>query len=1153
MVLLLTITLFLIHIVTCVIYNVTPDDTTCHHCHNLQHYLLNATKYFTSNTQLLFLPGLHHLHTNLIIQNVHNISLIGSTTNGTTPDTVIQCKSSVGIVMNNITSLEIKNMVIQRCLAKQGMLKASVIITSCSSVELYLIYVKQLDKQLSLYGVNILGQSKITHISCYAIYLRFTEPDVMTSKNHVLLLDQFKLIQKASVKHGIRVSLEQNTFTITLQISNTIVHHLKRYNFLYAVSRNVTNQSKLMIHNCQITDTISRYNLKLIKLFHAINFSIYLSKCRFFDNTIFKGVITAINSREVVVDQCIFHCNIVSILGRNDQGLINTKNVINLQVQHCYFYNNSGVAILVNPNDQYIIPEHLITTAVIENTTFLASLLPPTPHVYLTDFSAARLSFIGPVVFTNNDDQEGDGCIMAMANSIITLYNYIEFSQNNAFGIVMYRCTVDLDDCFIMNIVDSAILNITSNTIQVFFSAEVTPHLFHNPLYPPCFFQYLSGYHQKEKNHFSVTFSRNKYRQSPFQFHLFIHDFLNRFILRKSIYQIHTSHCYWLPQTVFINSTTAPMEINRQFIKYINNSQLELTKKKPLCYCMYEKHDCVREELGPMYPGQTLAVPLYAPVNFTYSIGVVAERQSKADVTSCVLSKSSELIQRIGRSCTMTYYTIVFPTDSWCELFLKVPHNKNLQYSIFYIGQLECPLGFIKLNGTCQCYPMFTKFGFTKCDINRQAILRPAHYWIYPALNKSHSYYISEKCPFYNCLPSPTYVHLSTPDTQCQFNRTGLLCGQCQHGFSTVFGSNQCNRCSNIFLLLLIPFMIAGILVILLLFLLNLTVNNGSINPYILYVNIIWINSTLIFPNHEHHTPVNIIIALANFDVGIQTCFYDGMDDYAKVWLQLVFPCYLVLLTIVLITVSQYSKKVYRFTAQRGIAVLATVLLLSYMKILSIVSSVLFNYSTIIHLPSNETTHVWAVDANVPLLSGKFIVLFIICIIVFVLLLLFSTGLLLNKVIQRFKFPQLMINKFKPLLDAYQGPYNTKHYYWTGSQLLMRVVFFGMSSLNNNTRLVTSIITLYIANILHGSCRPFISIANNYQQISLMTNLLVLHMLVFSGLGTVSVSVTIMIALAIIQFGFTITCHIMFYTVCSTVKQKILSWIKAAVKIATRK
>ena len=105
--------LSLLHTTTSTVYTVTPDDpnTTCHHCHNLQHYLLNATKYFTSNTQLLFLPGIHHLHTDLIIQNVNNISLVGSTSNAT-KDVVIQC-SSVGVVMVDITNLTINNLIIK--------------------------------------------------------------------------------------------------------------------------------------------------------------------------------------------------------------------------------------------------------------------------------------------------------------------------------------------------------------------------------------------------------------------------------------------------------------------------------------------------------------------------------------------------------------------------------------------------------------------------------------------------------------------------------------------------------------------------------------------------------------------------------------------------------------------------------------------------------------------------------------------------------------------------------------------------------------------------------------------------------------------------------------------------------------------------------
>ena len=760
-------------------------------------------------------------------------------------------------------------------------------------------------------------------------------------------------------------------------------------------------------------------------------------------------------------------------------------------------------------------------------------MIPPSPIFNVIEIYGTKLLLNGPVIFSNIDDNDGDGCIIAMVNSIITVYHYVEFSHNNAFGIIMYHCAVELDRCYIMNIIDNTILNITNNTLETFFSVEVTNHLFRIPFYPPCFFQYLSSNDRIKAN---LIFSGNSYRE--LHYHHLLYDIANRPVLRFSLYHIYITHCYWLQKSAF--NTTIPMEINNQFIYYNNNSALKLTKGNTLCYCVDEiQYDCYKEELGSIYPGQTLTVPLYACLNFTFSTDIIAEKRNETYITSCLVSKPTELIQHIGRNCTLLKYTIEFPTNEfeWCELFLKVPQTKFMEYSIFYIRQLRCPLGFVKINGTCQCYPMFTKFGFTKCDINRQAILRPPNGWIYLLHNKSHSYYVSQQCPLSYCSPYSKYVHLSTPDTQCQFNRTGILCGHCQHGLSTVFGSNQCKQCSNIFLLLVIPFIIAGILVILLLFLFNLTVNNGSANPYIVYVNILSINGALLFPKFEQRTPVYTIVSLANFDLGIITCFYNGMDDYAKVWLQLVFPCYLILLTITLITASYYSSKVYRFTAQRGLAVLATIVLLSYTKILCTVSSVLFNYSSITHLPSNKTMHVWAVDANVSLLSGRFIALFILCAILFVMLLLFSTMLLLGKSLQKFG----IVRKLKPLLDAYQRPYKAKFYYWTGLQLVFRVALFSISSLSRNSRLITNIIIIYIISILHGSCKPFRNMIDNYQEYFLIVNLLVLHILMISGVSAVSSIITIVIALAIIQFGVS---HIIFYLIRNSVKQKILLWIK---------
>jgi len=91
------------------------------------------------------------------------------------------------------------------------------------------------------------------------------------------------------------------------------------------------------------------------------------------------------------------------------------------------------------------------------------------------------------------------------------------------------------------------------------------------------------------------------------------------------------------------------------------------------------------------------------------------------------------------------------------------------------------------------------------------------------------------------CLPH-SYLNLSNPDSQCQFNKSGVLCGKCQHDLSAVFGSSQCKHCFNMYLFIIIPIEIAGIILVIILFIFNLTVLNETINTFIFYVNIIDIN-----------------------------------------------------------------------------------------------------------------------------------------------------------------------------------------------------------------------------------------------------------------------------------------------------------------------
>ena len=251
---------------------------------------------------------------------------------------------------------------------------------------------------------------------------------------------------------------------------------------------------------------------------------------------------------------------------------------------------------------------------------------------------------------------------------------------------------------------------------------------------------------------------------------------------------------------------------------------------------------------------------------------------------------------------------------------------------MFYIQIKLCPMGFrLKINiKACHCDPLLNNdiLSVSSCNINDTTILRPANSWISAkTVNGSHSYDISPQCPFDYSLPHSSYLNLSDPDSQCQFNRSGMLCGECKQGLSAVFGSSQCKHCSNYYVFIIIPIAIAGIVLVIMLFAFNLTVTNGVINTLIFYINIISINySQFCF---DSHSPDCVILSLFNLDLGIETCFYDGMDEYAKMWLQLAFPSYLMTIAFALIIGSRYSFKLQQLTANRILKVLATLFLLS--------------------------------------------------------------------------------------------------------------------------------------------------------------------------------------------------------------------------------
>ena len=1096
----------LLHITTSTVYTVTPDDhhypnTTCHHCHNLQHYLLNVTKYFTSNTQILFLPGLHYLDTDLIIQNVHNISLIGSTANSTTVDTVIQCMygGPAHITIANVSTLIIKNLIVEvsDMYVFYNQLTGLVLrIENCFSISLQHIQVKPLDNYyFALEGTNILGSSYFNHITLPKnsdIRLQYNEAPVDRRYNILTLHD--------CTVTTLHIDMLQQSYIVILKIENVIAQHNKKN---YFISVKELGINEIFIISCQFIS--NHYKTHLFSFASSSYGSIHFINCQFIDN----------------VDD--YYYTVISVWVQKslvESSLIKIYSNVKMKIINCIFVTKSPqtAGIILTHYSMYTANTHVI----IKNTSFIIHTI---SEMHGRSFSTSlitlthtKLLLEDSVVFSNITTPHS--IISLTGNSAIIISGSVGFSHNHVHDLINFY---DNNRKYII-MKENSVINVFNNNATSLFVTQST--LARYP-YPFCLFQYFSN------NTSTLTLNKRK----------FLIRFYNNqctLILRSGCQDfMPVTHCLWLPELLFNN--TIPLEVNSKYIQFINNSGTyklsQIIEQSSLCVCTNELHyDCHTNDLGYLYPGQTLTTSLYHYNANTTNAVVVKTDINQRYVTPCIVLDINEHLQLIDQKCNKLHYTIGFPTDNWCQLFLKLASDSDDYLNIFSIWQITCPTGFAKLDKRCQCDPVLAQIGIAKCNINDQTILRPADSWISATThNNSYAYNISLHCPFHYCLPHSSHLNFSTPNSQCQFNRSGLLCGHCQQGLSTVFGSSYCQKCSNIFILLIIPIAIAGVVLVLLLFVLNLTVTDGTINGFILYVNIISFNAPTFFIKLNHFTPAYIFISLANLDLGIQTCFYNGMDDYAKMWLQLAFPFYLIFIATIMIITSRYSTTVQRLTARRALPVLATLFLLSYTKILRIVSRVLFSYSTITHLPSKHTTLVWSVDANVPLFGVRFAILYIVCVILFLILVPFNVILLFTRTLSRFRF----VNQFKPLLDAYQGPYKDKFYYWTGLQLLMRGVFFGISSLDRNLNYTVSIILFGIVGGVHGIVRPFKKKYKNYQELLLILNLQGLFaILQYTQVINITV-VNIIIAMAAVQFIFMITYHIITYVCGGVIRSKI--------------
>ena len=296
---------------------------------------------------------------------------------------------------------------------------------------------------------------------------------------------------------------------------------------------------------------------------------------------------------------------------------------------------------------------------------------------------------------------------------------------------------------------------------------------------------------------------------------------------------------------------------------------------------------------------------------------------------------------------------------------------------------------------------------------------------------------IHDHCPLDFCKAEHNSLNLSSPNEQCMFSCSGVLCGKCQFGLSQVLGTSNCRKCSNMWVLISLPLALAGMALVAFLTVLNLTVSVGTVNGLIFYANMIRVNMATFFPGQSGNTFLSWFIAWLNLDLGIETCFYDGLTAYTKTWLQLLFPLYVWLMMAAIIMSSHYSSRAGRMFGNNAVQVLATLFLLSYAKLLRVTITIF--QPTHLVIPGVFNRLVWHYDGNIIYLQGKHIPLFIVALLFLIFLFtpytLILFGIQWLQLLSHYKL-FFWVNKFKRLLDAYTGPYRDKHRYWTGLLLL---------------------------------------------------------------------------------------------------------------------
>lgn len=434
-----------------------------------------------------------------------------------------------------------------------------------------------------------------------------------------------------------------------------------------------------------------------------------------------------------------------------------------------------------------------------------------------------------------------------------------------------------------------------------------------------------------------------------------------------------------------------------------------------------------------LFPGQTVDVGI--EVFDAYNTTIPAVVTSAIDQTGV---SAQSTLGSSGFWHTSVYQSELRVTGIYEGLLnVSVLTETSSLSSTFSVYLVPCPIGFFIDSGSqrCTCDKFLVNASDMVCFDNTVSFTTLENHWIGtdPSIsNPNSSDLIIHSCLLNYCKALVNNT-VSPPEfeTQCGFNRAGLLCGDCQVGYSNVFGTNECLKCSNYWLFLIPVVAIAGAILFITIAILETTIDKAWTNVIIFFV------STISFLDYLSPNPTYsytfIPSRLIGLQIGVSVCFYDGMTDLHRSFILLAFPLYLyILMAIFTILCQRFTWMSIHFSPAKTLATLTVMCYLSVLTTsLDIVSPI--RIATV----GGEASYRWLINPNQRYFDrehGLLVMLGIVIILLYIIP--FPLLLLCPSLVYRYA------KRLSPFFDILWAAYKPRFRFWIGIRVLLLIVFY---------------------------------------------------------------------------------------------------------------